>query len=101
MNLAGEEIRGGPFVLGDTNLNGTVEATDLNSLALNWLSTDDSLSWSGGDFNGDHTVDATDLNELALNWLHGAASEGVRTVPEPETIFMALAGLISVRRTYS
>ncbi len=90
LELAGNETLGEPFVLGDTDLNGTVDATDLNRIGLNWLSNDDSLLWSGGDFNGDHVVNAADLNELGLNWLHGEAAEPVRTVPEPGawTVFL-------------
>lgn len=98
LDLAGEEALGEPFVLGDTNLNGAVDATDLNNLGLNWLSTDDSLSWSGGDFNGDHAVNAADLNELGLNWLHGVAAGPVQTVPEPSAwVMLSIVFLITER----
>ncbi len=54
------------YVPGDTNLDGVVNAIDLNSLALSWRNG--GATWSGGDFTGEGTVDALDLNGLALNW---------------------------------
>ncbi len=85
---------------GDANLDGQVNSTDLNALALNWRSTDVN-SWAFGDFNGDRTVNAADLNDLALNWQSGgAAASGAAAVPEPTGILLfglALLGLC-VRR---
>ena len=53
--------------LGDANLDGSVNATDLNRVGLSWQSRDGG-GWFNGDFNGDGNVNATDLNILALNW---------------------------------
>lgn len=61
---------------GDANLDGTVDALDLNALALSWRGE---AGWHGGDFTADGLVDAADLNLLAVNWRHAAASP----VPEP------------------
>jgi hypothetical protein len=67
--LAGSQnlSSGLPYLRGDANLDGKIDATDLNDVALNWHS--DAIGWSRGDFNADGRVDATDLNRLALNWL--------------------------------
>ena len=55
---------------GDANLDGKVDAADLNVLAQNWQRSD-GVDWEGGDFTGDGRVDAADLNVLAQNWLAG------------------------------
>ena len=54
---------------GDANLDGRVDAVDLNTVGLNWRGQ--GTSWVGGDFNGDGITDAADLNTLALNWRKG------------------------------
>ena len=51
---------------GDANLDGRVDANDLNTVALNWQMG--LGGWSRGDFNCDGTVDAGDLNLLGANW---------------------------------
>ena len=53
-------------VLGDTNLDGTVNFTDLVALAQHYNST--TAVWDQGDFNGDGTVNFTDLVALAQNY---------------------------------
>ena len=53
--------------LGDANLDGVVDAIDLNRVGVNWLSRDCS-GWARGDFNGDGVVDSGDLNIVGLNW---------------------------------
>jgi hypothetical protein len=62
--------------LGDANLDGLVNAADLNQVGLNWRETNDT-GWQSGDFNGDGVVNAMDLNILGLNWLSGAAAADV------------------------
>jgi hypothetical protein len=64
---------------GDANLDGVVNATDLNALAVAWQSP--SLSWSAGNFNGDGIVDVSDLNQLAVHWQNRIAAAA--PVPEP------------------
>ncbi len=53
--------------LGDANLDGSVNAADLNVLGVNWLQAN--RNWSGGDFNGDGVTDSKDLTEQGINWL--------------------------------
>ena len=43
-----------PYLKGDADLNGVVDAGDLNSLALNWRQN--VAAWSGGDFTADGVV---------------------------------------------
>ncbi len=81
---------------GDANLDGQVDATDLNALALNWRRTN-ADSWSQGDFNGDSIVNAADLNSLALNWRSGVDPVAPSAaVPEPAGILLLGIGLIGV-----
>ena len=68
--------------LGDANLDASVDAADLNALALNWRQP--IASWAAGDFNGDGYVSAADLNVLALNWRKAANA----AVPEPSGLFL-------------
>ena len=95
---AGIENNGEPYVLGDTNLNGVVDAGDLNNLALSWQAAAN-VAWGDGDFNGDDAVNAQDLNDMALNWQHGV--QAAAAVPEPAAwtlVLMALAVLLGRRR---
>ena len=87
-----------PYLDGDSNLDGTVNAADLNNLALNW--NDDVLLWSAGDFTADGKVNAADLNALALNWRQSipAASAVGMAVPEPSTWFLTFFGLALIWR---
>lgn len=75
---------GQPHPLGDADLNGRVNASDLNVIAVNWqLGTN---RWCGGDFDGTGFVNATDLNSVAVNWQVNvsrdpAAADTPRRVP--------------------
>jgi hypothetical protein len=71
-------------VPGDADLDGDVDATDLNSLGISWLTTD-AMSWAQGDFNGDRIVNAGDLNTLGINWQAGVAAAS-EAVPEPTSL---------------
>ena len=76
--------------LGDANLDGMVDAADLNKLALNWQSTH-ATGWGQGDFTGDAIANAADLNEFALHWQAGAKSLAAENaIPEPTAIALAL-----------
>lgn len=80
-----EDIKGTFF--GDANLDGTVDAQDLNLVALNWQRSD-ATSWAQGDFSGEGKVDATDLNRLGIHWqreVNVAAS-----VPEPSAFALSI-----------
>ena len=81
---------------GDTNLDGEVNAADLNVVALNWRS-EMATSWSQGDFNGDGKVDALDLNSLALNWRSGTfAASSAQSIPEPSSAALLLLASLAV-----
>ena len=91
---------GEPFKLGDTNLDGLVNATDLNVLGQNWLA-DNTAGWSAGDFNGDRLVDSQDLNPVGINW-QSDIRPAMATVPEPQLSWLVLATLaVSIRRFVS
>ncbi len=81
---------------GDTDLNGVVNATDLNRIGVNWQ-RNDVTSWCGGDFNHDRNVNAPDLNDLGVNWLSdirpGAAASAV---PEPASFGLCLMAVLAV-----
>ena len=82
-----------PYLAGDSNLDGAVDAADLNNLALHWGA--DVSRWSAGDFNADGSISALDLNELALNWRQSItiASTVSAPVPEPSALILVLLGL--------
>lgn len=67
----------GPLLVGDADLDGTVNAADLNALAVSWSSNKD--NWTEGNFTGGD-VNASDLNQLALNWQ--ASTPLAAAVPE-------------------
>ena len=87
------------YLAGDSDLDGKVDAMDLNSLALNWRQ--DSALWSTGDFNADGMVNAADLNGLALNWRSELmAASANAPVPEPSAFFLSFAGLAVICRRF-
>lgn len=53
--------------MGDANLDGKVDAADLNQVGIHWRSQA-GAGWADGDFTGDGAVDARDLNLVGLNW---------------------------------
>ena len=59
-------------VPGDINLDGRVDAADLNQIGIHWQQSGFDIGWSAGDVTCDGTVDASDLNRLGLNWQFGA-----------------------------
>ena len=81
---------------GDTNLDGTVDAADLNALALKWRNS--VAGWSVGDFTADGLVNSADLNALALNWRQSipAAASSNASVPEPPSLVLTLPDLLSL-----
>ena len=89
---------GEAYLFGDSNLDGSVNATDLNNLALSWRQ--DTTQWSGGNFAVDGVVDSTDLNALALNWGQSIplASSASAQVPEPTALYLMIFGLAIVGR---
>ncbi len=87
------------YLPGDSNLDGSVDATDLNNLALNWRKDEDVAAWSAGDFKADGVVDSADLNELALNWQQSIPAGGA-PVPEPSALFLTVVGLAVIWRRF-
>jgi len=93
---------------GDLDLDGDVDADDLDVLAGNWQQA--VTAYADGDINGSGFVDIADLGTLASNWLFGVegsamsfdlalASSGLPTVPEPSGLALLVAGgLVAVRR---
>jgi uncharacterized repeat protein (TIGR03803 family) len=90
--------------LGDSNLDGKVDVTDLGALATHWQTAAD---WTGGDLNYDGFVNVSDLGALATNWQAGVGNPlspgsftqaltvvglGDSTVPEPSAL--AIIGLL-------
>jgi hypothetical protein len=99
--------------IGDANLDGKVDAFDLNLLAAHWQQPADAL-WSAGDFTYDGKVDAFDLNQLAAHWQMStgnlqaalaqypalAATFQPANVPEPAALSLLGGGalLLGLRR---
>jgi hypothetical protein len=87
LQVAGEQNGfSSSLIVGDANLDGTIDQADLNALGLHWLSPGE---WSGGDFNGDGVVNASDLNFVGLNWLTEVPrvnSGNAARVPEPRSL---------------
>jgi hypothetical protein len=54
-------------LLGDTNLDGKVDVTDLGNLASNYGAASGAF-WQQGDFDYNGAVDVTDLGDLASNY---------------------------------
>jgi hypothetical protein len=72
-------------MLGDTNLDGSVNAADFVALANHFNKS--SAVWSDGDVNYDGVVNAIDFNVIAANYgqtLADAPPQS-RPVPEPQT----------------
>lgn len=84
-------------LLGDNNLNGTVEIGDFANLAANFNLPGD---WIKGDYNYDFTVGIGDFALLASNYNQtlpsGAARPGA--VPEPAAVAPALVVALAVCR---
>ena len=69
------------YLSGDANLDGRVDAADLNVVGRNWRQS--TKGWCGGDFTADGVVDPDDLNELAVNWQQDAT---IATAANPVTM---------------
>lgn len=90
----------GAFLVGDANLDGMVDSTDLNEVGIQWLT--DNNNWTKGNFTGSLT-NVADLNALGINWQQSvslAAAPG--SVPEPTAqvllLFAAASSMCRRRR---
>jgi probable HAF family extracellular repeat protein len=82
-------------LLGDANLDGTVNITDLSRVLTNYDQS--GKTWAEGDFDGDGTVNISDLSNVLTNYDKTAsASGGIKAVPEPSTIALLAAALASL-----
>ncbi|HUO10928.1 MAG TPA: PEP-CTERM sorting domain-containing protein [Phycisphaerae bacterium] len=97
-----------PELLGDSNIDGHVDLTDLSTVLNNFGST--TAAWNNGNFDGAATIDLTDLsavlNNFGLTYANSsaAASAAVISTPTPEPASLALlvaggAGLLLRRRS--
>jgi hypothetical protein len=100
-------------LLGDTDLDGIVNVTDLANLAGNFGATGGKF-WSDGDFDYNQNVNVADLADLSANFGASLASRGLgspatpaasvgvsATVPEPAAVAvttMLVAPLLLSRR---
>ena len=76
-----------PLQRGDANLDGVIDASDLNAVGLQWLQN--GSVWSQGDFDGDGIVGPSDLNAVGLGWLQSVPkSPQPAAVPEPASRIM-------------
>ncbi len=93
LQSAGPENGFDAFLYGDANLDGTVDATDLNAVGISW-GRQDVNEWSRGNFGGGG-VAADDLNRLALNWQQSSSplAAGQAAVPEPGGLALLGIGL--------
>lgn len=82
-----------PFPLGDQDLNGKVDSSDLG-LMLNNFGATEGIAYTGGDLNADSNVDSTDLG-LLLNGFGQSAASGAVAVPEPNAISLVMLALLA------
>ena len=96
LTIAGNKNIERPYPHGDADLDGDVDAADLNALGGNWQRTD-GPGWDGGDFTGDGNANAADLNVLGNNWQVGVAAAPLSaTVPEPGGLWLIALGLFTL-----
>lgn len=81
---------GSAYLAGDFNLDGFVDAADLNALALNWRKS--ATGWSVGDSTADGLINSTDLNALALNWRKSIPAAAPNKAPTPKPLNSGLPG---------
>jgi hypothetical protein len=88
--VGGEQLLTVMYTLyGDTNLDGTVNGGDLNTVLSNFNKT--GLSWAQGDFDYNTTVNGADLNTVLSNFNQHLSVTGA--VPEPSSLLLLAAGL--------
>ncbi len=92
---ATENGKGAPYLLGDANLDGSVDALDLNELGQRWRQQDN--QWSHGDFTADGAINALDLNEMGQNWRATIPmSAAAASVPEPSALCLVLIAMLGL-----
>ncbi len=83
----------GAELLGDANIDGTVDLTDLSTVLNNFGSS--TSAWTSGNFDGSATIDLTDLSDVlnnfgASNPNASVASSPIAAAPEPASLAIAI-----------
>jgi glucose/arabinose dehydrogenase len=101
VDIGGEIFRLVPPILGDTNLDRTVNNADFRILYANFAPGVTGKTWAQGDFNDDHIVNFTDFQILERYFGQtvpfGTLPEAA-AVPEPTTAALALVALTGLGR---
>ena len=82
-------------LLGDTDLNGSVDFLDFLALANGFGMSD--TGWTGGDFDGSGSTDFLDFLTLANNF--GKSATVATAIPEPTSRVLMLAGFAAICST--
>ena len=85
---------GNPFLVGDANLDGTVDGQDFVLWNSSKFTT--SYAWCDGDFNADGTVDGQDF--VLWNTNKFMSADSVAGVPEPGYAFLSMLGAVLLIR---
>lgn len=86
-------------LLGDANIDGTVDINDFTRLSTNF--NQPSAIWTQGDFNYDGFANALDFNAIASNFgqvLGSALPDLAVLVPEPMAVGVMLLGITLMKR---
>jgi hypothetical protein len=85
-----------PPILGDANLDGVVTRDDVLVLATSF-GRSSAVSWQSGDFDGDGLATLADLAMIQshLTMVGPIPTTGPQAVPEPASLFFALAGVLA------
>jgi hypothetical protein len=92
LSVAGGQIEARATLLGDTNLDGKVDVTDLGNLASSYGAGSGAI-WVQGDTNYDGKVDVTDLGNLASNY--GGALAGLPSTGSSDMVAVSAAAIAS------
>ena len=88
-----------PTLSGDSNIDGSVNGTDLNTVLSNYNQTitgENKTRWLAGDFNCDGSVNGTDLNTVLSNYNQSVSFSSAAAVPEPSTLLLLILGLVGL-----
>ncbi len=76
---ASTPMPGRPLLLGDNDLDGDVDTSDLTNAIVNFTSAGGvGKTWADGDTDGDGDVDTSDLTEAIINFTGAAASASIQ-----------------------
>ncbi len=89
-DAASENGLGGPYKIGDANLDGVVDVSDYNLWNTGKFTS--TLFWDVGDFNGDGVADVSDYN--LWNTTKFTSSDGAAAVPEPTSWTLSLFAML-------